>query len=174
MPDLYQIKMEQMQLDPLQGPAADAVHPAYNQAKLAELKTLVTLAGDNPAVHNYPQGMLLANAATGNGTSTVHASFGKQFTEDILLRIVTTVGATPTATFNIQTAGPSGSFTNCQYALIATPNTFISSAIVITSAATNVYRVVGRGQGSRLQVVVSANTNVTYTIDVVNFGGTPV
>lgn len=172
MPDIYQPKLEHLLLDPLQGDPLDAVHPPYNTAKLAEMKALVKLAGDNPAVHAYPTGTLIANAATGNGNSTVLIANSRWFTNDILLRIVTTVGATPTATFNIQSSKDNSTFNNVNYALIATPNTLVSTAITITTAQTSIYRIPAH-QAKYLRVAVSANTNVTYTIDVLDFGGVP-
>ena len=164
MPDIYQTKYEHLQVDPNQ--------VNLNPAKLAEFAALIRLAGDNPAVHTYPTGTLLANAATGNGNSTVLVANARWFTNDIFIRIVTTVGATPTATFTIQTSKDNSSFSNANYGLIATPNTLVSTAVVITSAQTSIYRIPPH-QGKYLRVAVSANTNVTYTIDAVDFGGVP-
>lgn len=165
MPDIYQAKYEHLQMDPNQA--------ALNPAKLAELAALITRAGDNPAVHTaYSQGTLLSNAATGNGASAVLTANARWFTNDILLRIVTVIGATPTATFTIQTSKDNSTFNNANYALIATPNTIVSTAIVITTAQTSVYRVPAH-QGKYLRVNVTANTNVTYTIDAIDFGGVP-
>jgi hypothetical protein len=177
MPDIYQPKYEHLLMDPNQGDPADAVHPPYNPAKLAELKALITLAGDTPSSHGFPAGKNLANAATGNVTSTVLTSVGKYFTNDILLRIVTTVGSTPTATFNIKAAPDATTYTNINYAVIATPQTFVSTAIVITTATTNIYRIPASAllaaKANSLEVVVTANTNVTLTIDAWDFGGVP-
>lgn len=166
--DIYQAKYEHLLVDPNQLDAGS--NPS---AKLAELKLLIGLAGDSATTHAYPTGTVLASAATGNGSSTVLTAKGRYFTDDILLRIITTIGATPTATFNIQSSVDGVSYSNCKYGLIATPNTLVSTAIVITTAQTSVYRIPGH-QAHFLKVVVSANTNVTYSIDATDFGGVPV
>lgn len=177
--DIYQPKLEHLLMDPNQGDAASGVLPPFNPAKLAELKVLVTLAGDSPSVHGFPAGTVLATAATGNGTSTVLSCFAgaKYFTNDILLRVVTTVTTTPTVTLNIKASPDGTTFTNVNYALIATPNTFVATAITITTATTNVYRIPASAllavKAKQLEVVASANTNVTYSIDAWDFGGVP-
>ena len=172
--DAYQPKYEHLLMDPAQLDAAG--NPS---AKLAELKALIILAGDSATTHAYAPGTSLANAQTGNATSTIHTAYSgaKHYTNDVLLRIVTTVGATPTATFNIKASPDGVTYTNISYALMATPNTFVVTPIVITTATTNVYRIPGsalvQARAKNLQVVVSANTNVTWTIDAVDFGGVP-
>lgn len=177
--DIYQPKLEHLLMDTNQGDPSDGVHPPLNPAKLAELKSLVVLAGDSATVHGFPAGTVLATAATGNGTSTVLSCFAgsKYFTNDILLRVVTTIGATPTITLNIKASPDGVTFTNVNYALIATPNTFVATAITITSATTNVYRIPASAllavKATKLEVVASANTNVTYSIDAWDFGGVP-
>jgi len=161
--DLYQPKYEHLLMDP-------AATQVLNAAKMAELKALITLSGETPTSHGFPAGVVLANAGTGNATSSIHASTGRYFTNDLLLRIVTTVGSTPTAKFDIEGSVAGGSYANCNYALIATPNTLVADEITITTATTNVYRIPPQ-QLDHLKVVVSSNTNVTYTIDVWDFGG---
>ena len=172
--DIYQAKYEHFLMDANQLDASS--NPS---AKQAELKQLIILAGDSATTHAFPAGTSLASAATGNATSTVLTAFSgaKMFTNDILLRVVTTVGATPTATLNIKASPDNVTFTNVKYALIATPNTFVTTAITITTATTNVYRIPASALAAvnarYLEVVVSANTNVTYTIDAWDFGGVP-
>lgn len=172
--DIYQAKYEHLLMDAGQLDASG--NPS---AKLAELKQQIVLAGDSATTHAFPAGFSMAAAATGNGTSTVLNCFSgaKYFTNDVLLRIVTTVGATPTVTMNIKASPDNTTFTNVNYALIATPNTFVATAITITSAATNVYRIPASAllavKARQLEVVASANTNVTYTIDAWDFGGVP-
>lgn len=172
--DLYQAKYEHLLMDANQLDASS--NPS---AKLAELKNAIVLAGDSATTHNFPAGQSLASAATGNATSTVLSCFSgaKYFTNDILLRVVTTVGSTPTATLNIKASPDGTTFTNIKYALIATPNTFVTTAITITTATTNVYRIPASAllaaKAIQLEVVVSLNTNVTFTIDAWDFGGVP-
>lgn len=179
MPDIYQPKYLHLLMDPNQGDPVDAVHPPFNPTKLAELKALITLAGDVPATPGFPTGTVLAASATGNGTSTVLNSVGRVFTNDILLRFTTVAGATPTVTFNIKTSPDGVTFTNINYALIATPNTFVNTAVTTAATGTvsRIYRIPASAllaaQARQLQVVVSANTNMTYSIDVWDFGGVP-
>jgi len=169
--DLYQAKYEHFLMD--------ANQATVNPAKLAELKALITLAGDSATTHAFPAGTSLASAGTGNATSTVLSCFAgaRCFTNDVLLRIVTTVGSTPTAHFDIKASPDGTTFTNVNYALIATPNTLVATQITINTAATNIYRIPASAllaaKAIQLEVVVSANTNVTYTIDAWDFGGVP-
>ena len=170
MTNLYQAKYEHFLMDAQQG--------TLNPAKLEELRLLIVNAGDSASTHAFPAGTSLASAGTGNATSTVLKSLGRVFTNDILLRIVTTIGATPTAKFDIKASPDGTTFTNVNYALIATPNTFVTTQITVTTAVTNVYRVPASAllaaQAKQLEVVISLNTNVTYTIDAWNFDGVPV
>jgi hypothetical protein len=170
MPDLYQPKYEHLLMD--------AQQAGLNPAKLEELRQAIVLAGDSATTHQYPVGTILSNAQTGNLTTTILKSVGKMFTNDILLRIVSTIGATPTAKFDIKVSPAVTAFANINYALIATPNTFVATQITITTAATNIYRIPAAAllavQANQLEVVVTLNTNVTFTIDAWNFDGVPV
>jgi hypothetical protein len=163
MPNIYQPKYEHLLMDPNQAP--------LNPAKLAELAALITKAGDNPAVHAFPPGNVIANALTTNVDSTVLVAHSRYFTNDILLRVVTTIGATPTVTLTIRGSKDNSSFSNVNYALIATPATLVSTALVITTAQTSIYRIPPNQQVKFLKVTISAVTNVTTTIDVIDFGG---
>ena len=170
--DLYQAKYEHLLMDPNQLDASSNV-----SAKQAELKALIVLAGDSATTHAFPAGNVLGAALTGNTNPTTLTCFAgsKHFTNDILLRVVSTVGATPTVTINIQGAPDAATFANCKYALIATPNTFVTTAITITTAVTNVYRIPAfpTQKLNAIKLVVTANTNVTLTTDVIDFGGVP-
>ena len=172
--DLYQAKYEHLLMDPNQIDAGSTP-----SAKQAELKLLIGLAGDSATTHAYPTGTVLASGATGTGDSTVLACFSgaKYFTNDVLLRVVTTIGATPTMTYNIFAAPDASTYTAVNRALIATPNTFVATAVTVTTAATAVYRipasVLTSLRSKNIKVTVSANTNVTYTIDAWDFGGIP-
>jgi hypothetical protein len=172
--DIYQAKYEHLLMDPNQLDASS--NPS---AKLAEMKQQITLAGDSATTHAYPTGTALATAATGTGDSTVLACFSgaKYFTNDILLRVVTAIGATPTMTYNIFAAPDASTYTAVNRALIATPNTLVATAVTVTTVATAVYRIpasvlIGL-RAKNVKVTVSANTNVTYTIDAWDFGGVP-
>jgi hypothetical protein len=163
--DIYQTKYERLLVDPNQFDGE-----ANPSAKLAELQTLITNAGDSATTHAYPTGVVLASALTGNVDSSVLVADGRYFTEDVFLRIVTTVGSTPTATFNIKSSKDGVTYANCSYALIATPQTLVSTSFVITTPVTKICRIPPQ-QARYLKVSVTVNTAVTFSIDAVDFGG---
>src|ERR1700744_6127243 len=179
MVDIYQPKLEHLLMDPNQGDPSDGVHPPLNPAKLAEIKALVTNAGDPPTAHGFPAGTTLASGLTGTGDSTVLTCFSgaKYFTNDVMIRVTSTIGATPTATYNIFASSDGTTFTAVNHALIATPNTFVATAVTVTTATTAVYRIAGSTllalKSKAIKVTISANTNVTFAIDAWDFGGIP-
>lgn len=81
--------------------------------------------------------------------------------------IVTTIGATPTATYQIEGSADNSSWAPLSTADSATPTTFSTATFVITTATTTV-RIVNPASGSAryIRVTVSAVTNVTSTINV--------
>lgn len=107
----------------------------------------------------------LSTAQTGNGASTNVADRGTA-KGAVLVKVTTTVGATPTCTYALE-GSPDGSvWFPVAYADSATPATVVATTFVITTAAT-AYKVVPAAQPFRfLRVTLSANTNVTSTIDV--------
>jgi len=107
----------------------------------------------------------LSNAQTGNGASTNILDRGGD-RGACLLRLVTTVGATPTVTIAIEGSPDGTDWRNVPYALQATPETVAVANVVITSATTNYY-ILRPGHPWRfLRLTYSANTNVTTTADV--------
>jgi hypothetical protein len=115
--------------------------------------------GDAPA--------LLSNAQTGNGDSTNIAS---RQTGDIVgggaVVITSAIGATPTVTVNIQGSVDGVAYFNVPYALVATPRTFVVTAITITTAVTTTYLLQENVFYRFFKLVYSANTNVTLTATV--------
>jgi hypothetical protein len=107
---------------------------------------------------------VLATAATGNFTSAVAI---RNSTYDIqnpgAVVITSAIGATPTVTVNIQGSADGVNFFNIPYALVATPSTFVVTAITITTAVTTTYLLQANQPWQFLQFVASANTNVTLT-----------
>jgi hypothetical protein len=100
----------------------------------------------------------LSDAQTGNGDSTNTAYRGLKQGGAVV--ITSAIGATPTVTVNIQGSVDGTNFFNIPYALVATPETLTIAAITITTAVTT------PNQAWRfLQLVYSANTNVTLTAD---------
>ena len=84
-------------------------------------------------------GVNLGTTQTGNADTTNTMDRGYTLVGPCLLRIVTTVGATPTVTVNIKGSMDGTNFYNVTYALVATPTTYTVAAITITSATTNHY-----------------------------------
>ena len=107
----------------------------------------------------------LQTAQTGNADSTNTADRG-HLVSGAHLKVVSTIGATPTVTLNIQGSINGTDFFNIPYALVATPTTFVVTAITITTATTNHYLLQSGQPWRYLKLVMSANTNVTLTSDV--------
>jgi hypothetical protein len=124
---------------------------------------LATLEGD-------PQGGLidtvnLSTAQTGTGATTNVLDRGAA-KGSVLLKITTTVGATPTCTFLIEGSADGTNFFQAAYADHTTPATVVATTFVVTTATTG-YKIVQANQPFRyLRVTLSANTNVTSSIDV--------
>jgi hypothetical protein len=147
---------------------------AFTQAQLAakinEIQQYITWNGDNPALWDYPNGTVVINASTAVARSTV-VDYGHDFFhKNALVRIVSTIGATPTATLAIQGSTDNSTWANANYADYLTPGTLVSTNLTITTAGT-VIKLVPAGQAFRyLSVNVSADTNVTNTVDITLLG----
>jgi hypothetical protein len=116
-------------------------------------------------------GVNLQTAQTGTGDSTNTIDRGYTLGGPCLLRIVSTIGATPTVTVNIQGSMDGTTFYNVPYSLPATPDTWTVAALTITTATTGNYIMRPATPWRFLKLVLSANTNVTLTSDV--FAGWP-
>lgn len=117
-----------------------------------------------PGTQNPPAVSLQA-AQTGNADSTNTADRGA-LRGPCLLKIVSTVGATPTVTVNLLGSSDNTNFYNVGYALVATPETPAVAAITITTATTGYYILRPLHPWRFLKINMSANTNVTLTSDV--------
>jgi hypothetical protein len=107
---------------------------------------------------------VLSSAQTGNGDSTNTAS--RPLAPVIgggAVVITSAIGATPTVTVNILGSVDGVNFFNVPYALVATPRTFVVSAITITTAVTTTYLLQENIFYRQLKLNYSANTNVTLT-----------
>ena len=110
----------------------------------------------------------LANAQTGTGPTTNIADRGGAV-GPALLKITTTVGATPTCTYAIEGSPDGTNWYSVPYADSATPGTFVVTTFAITSATTK-WVIVQRDAPVRyLRITFSANTNVTNTVDVFTY-----
>jgi len=82
-----------------------------------------------------------------------------------ILTIVTTIGATPTATYQVEGSLDNSAWNPLSSADSATPTVFTTSTFVITTATTTV-RIINPDVPWRyIRVTISAVTNVTSTID---------
>lgn len=109
----------------------------------------------------------LCNAQAGNGATTNVADRGPTGDGPALLRIVTTVGATPTCTYLVEGSADGTNWSPAPIADPATPETVSVATFAITTATTTI-RYLRRGHPWRyLRVTMSANTNVTSTIDLI-------
>lgn len=115
-----------------------------------------------------PDQASLSAAQTGNGQSTNIADRGGA-RGPALLKITTTVGATPTVTVAIEGSPDATNWFAIPYADSATPTTVSVATFVITTAAT-AYKLLQVDQPWRyVRLTYSANTNVTSTADVWTF-----
>jgi len=106
----------------------------------------------------------LSTAQTGNGDSTNIAYRGRREFGGAVV-ITSAIGATPTVTVNIQGSVDGVAWFNVPYSLVATPRTFVLTAITITTAVTTSYLLQELIPFRYLKLVYSANTNVTLTAD---------
>jgi hypothetical protein len=126
---------------------------------------MAVIRGPAPAYEPPRSTVNLQTTLTGNVSSTNTADRGNQ-TSGCFLKVVSTIGSTPTVTLNIQGSIDGVTFYNIPYGLQATPTTFVITAITITTATTNYYILQGSQPWRFIKTVMSANTNVTLTIDV--------
>jgi hypothetical protein len=131
------------------------------------MATVVALGGGN-----QPNIATLSTAQTGNGVSTNIVDRGGAPSTPpgpALLRITTTVGATPTCTYSVEGSADGTNWFNVAYADSATPETVSVATFAITTATT-VFKIPRPGHPWRyLRITYSANTNVTSTADVAVF-----
>jgi hypothetical protein len=107
-------------------------------------------------------GVALQVAQTGNADSTNTADRGLLVGGGGVV-ITSAIGATPTVTVNLQGSLDGVNFFNVPYALVATPRTFVLTAITITTAVTTNYILQELVPWRFFKIVMSANTNVTLS-----------
>lgn len=114
---------------------------------------------------NANGGGQLSNAQTGNGVSTNVVDRGKDRCA-ALLKLTTTVGATPTVTITIEGSMDGTNWYAIPYATAAAPGTITGANLVLTAAATTYYILQPNMPWRYVRLTYSANTNVTTTADV--------
>jgi hypothetical protein len=122
---------------------------------------VVSIGGTHPVF----DAINLSTAQTGNGDSTNTLDRGA-LRRACLLKVTTTVGATPTVTIDFKGSMDGTNFYNIAYALAGTPETVAVAAVVITTATTNYYILRPEHPWRYVKLVYSANTNVTSTVDI--------
>lgn len=108
----------------------------------------------------------LQTAQTGNADST-NTVLDLDYSRPAVIRVISTVGGTPTVTVNIQGSVDGTTFYNIPYALVGAPSTFVLTALTITTAVTTFYLLQTGQAWSYVKLVMSANTNVTLTSDYI-------
>lgn len=108
---------------------------------------------------------VLCTAQTGNFTSLAGV---RQQAVDIqnsgAVVITSAIGATPTVTVNIQGSVDGVNYFNIPYAVQGTfTGTYVVVALTITTATTQAYMLQPNWPYQFVQIVASANTNVTLT-----------
>lgn len=104
----------------------------------------------------------LCTALTGNVVSTNTADRGPGY-GPALLTIVSTIGATPTVTVDIQGSVDNADWWSVGYATSVLPETPVIASLVITTATTGRYILRVNQPWRYLRLNLSANTNVTLT-----------
>ena len=108
----------------------------------------------------------LSSAQTGNGASTNVVDRGGAINRPALLKITTTVGATPTCTYAIEGSPDGTNWFQIAYEDSASPGTLSAATFVITTATT-VYKILPVDRPWRyLRITYSSNLNVTNTADL--------
>lgn len=111
----------------------------------------------------FNQSVRIAAALTGNVDTDIAYRGLRPFGGAVV--VTSAIGATPTVTVNIQGSVDGVQWFNVPYALVATPRTFVLTAITITTATTVSYLLQENIPYRYLKLVLSANTNVTLTVD---------
>lgn len=115
----------------------------------------------------HPTGVAnLCTAQTGNGVTTNVIDRGAGGGGAASLRIITTIGATPTCTYLVEGSVDGTVWTPAPIADPATPETVSVATFAITTATTTVKYLRAGHPWRYLRVTMSANTNVTSTIDL--------
>jgi hypothetical protein len=115
----------------------------------------------------YPGNLQTAQTGNADSTNVIQRSGGDSNLRPPILRIVSTIGATPTVTVNIKGSADGTTFWNVAYSsLAAAAGDWSTAAIVITTATTNLYVLMPNQPWTFLKLVMTLNTNVTLTSDL--------
>jgi hypothetical protein len=108
----------------------------------------------------------LADTLGGNVSTDVAYVGSRSTAQQAALIITSAIGATPTVTVNIQGSIDGTTFVNIPYSAENTISaTWVVTALTITTAKTGFYALQPGMPWRYLKLVMSANTNVTLTVD---------
>jgi len=115
---------------------------------------------------NIGTSVRLADALTGNvDTDTAYVG-SRSTSQQGALVITSAIGATPTVTVNIRGSIDGVNFVNIPYSAENTFSaTWVVTALTITTAKTGFYALQPGMNWRYVKLVLSANTNVTLTVD---------
>jgi hypothetical protein len=143
-----------------------------NAGKFAEIVQYLGLNSITPTNTGFPTAFVLGTGQATNAdtTNTWDSGVVEVKSLPVLVRVVTTIGATPTCTYTINGSADNSSFAPLSYADIASLGTVTAAPFVITTATTAV-KVIPPGQRYRyIKVTYSLNTNVTNSADLLKLG----
>lgn len=115
-----------------------------------------------------PQSANLSAAQVGNGDSTNIADRGPSNINPIspaVVYVATAIGATPTCTYSLLGSNEGTVWFQLPYSDGTTPGTLSVATFVITTAGTAIKHISSNYCYRYVKVTMSANTNVTNTID---------
>lgn len=115
----------------------------------------------------YPGNLQTAQTGNADSTNVIQRSGGDANLRAPVLRIVSTVGATPTVTIKILGSADGVTFWKVPYSVMsAAPGDWSTADITTTTAKTELYALMPLQSWTFLKVNMSANTNVTLTTDL--------
>lgn len=119
------------------------------------------------AIVAYPGNLQTGQTGNADSTNTIQRNAGETNLRPMVLRIVSTIGATPTVTIKILGSVDGTTFVNVPYSVMsAAPSDYTTANITTTTAKTELYSLMPGQPWNFLKVNMSANTNVTLTTDL--------
>lgn len=115
----------------------------------------------------YPGNLQTGQTGSADSTNTIQRVGAEANLRQQILRITSTIGATPTVTVNIRGSIDGSTFFNVPYSPLASAaGDWVTTALTITTAVTAYYVLMPGQSWEFLKLVMSANTNVTLTSDL--------
>jgi hypothetical protein len=119
------------------------------------------------AIVAYPGQLQNAQGGNADSTNTIQRTNAEVNLREMVLRIVSAIGATPTVTIKILGSIDGTTFFKVPYSVMsAIAGDWSTADITTTTAKTELYALMPGQAWSFLKVNMSANTNVTLTSDL--------